>query len=160
MKQTSGWVDQPGVYLNLLAFTVRTPTLSLRFVFQAYSKCLVQTVRDERVSCYVRGSQISATYMPTYTFKKTLFSRFPHLRRPLLHLRENQRVVDYLPNCVVIVVFLDLYKDFALFARYNHRSLLLAPSYFAHISTVPLPLLDTSRSSNHSTVVPDFQPSE
>ena len=27
VKQTSGWVDQPGDYLNLLKFSARTPTL-------------------------------------------------------------------------------------------------------------------------------------
>ena len=97
MKQTSGWVDKPGVYLNLFTFTARTPTPSLGFVFLAYSISLVQTVKDEQVICCVRGSPNSATYIPTYILLETLFSGF---------LLYGDRYFIYRRIYVLLIIFL------------------------------------------------------
>ena len=59
-------------------------------------------------------------------------------------------MVDYLPNCVVIIVFVGFGRErFLPLARFTHRSLLQAPAYLAQTSTVFLSLLDNSRVPSH-----------
>ena len=72
---------------------------------------------------------------------------FPHLRIPLLRLRPNLSFIDYLPNCIVIIVFLGLGRErFLPLARYTHRSLLrIWPTLLPPLS----PNNNTSRVPNH-----------
>ena len=82
---------------------------------------------------------------------------------PISSSTGNLSFIDYLPNCVAIIVSLVLGTDRWLpLARHTHRILLQASAYLAHTSTVSLPLLYTSRVPNHYRLpfVSDYQASE
>ena len=70
VKQSSGWVDQPGDYVNLLTFSVKNPdSLALGLVLLAYSIGLVQIVRGGQATCYVCGPQNRGADMPNYLYQ-------------------------------------------------------------------------------------------
>ena len=96
-------------------------------------------------TCYDCGHQNSGTGMPN-----SLYQSSYHLNRPVVHHLDHLPLIDYLPNCVVIIVFVGLRRErFLPSARYTHRILLQALAYRAHTSTVFLSLLDNSRVPSH-----------
>ena len=55
----------------------------------AYSRGLVPTAKGGSATCLVSGSEQPDTDMPNYIYQLTPVYLFPHLRRPLLRLRDD-----------------------------------------------------------------------